>query len=192
MTNQTENTYIAQIKDIDSEIANVVKARLSDDRTSDKAARLLVAFVHSVERSSVEIDASSARLNVYAVEKINRIMQAIATENLSMIDDYTLALMINARSSKFAQFSSIEQQATMSSEIASDDINKTLRFRRTKGSSTASTQASSTRAALAALKIVTENARDSIAFNVESEESHVVKFFAMIRDKKFTSDMIKR
>lgn len=184
--------YIAQIENVDSAIAESARARINDARTSEKASRLLVSFVHATERADIELDASSARVNVYALEKITRVLQAIATDNLSFVDDYTKAIMLNARANKFAQFSSVEQQACLSHEIESEEIKATLRFRRAKGSSTASTQASSTRAALAALRIVTENARDAIAFNVDSEELHVQKFYAMIRDKSFTKDSVKR
>ena len=181
MTNQIDtikNTVVAKLT------ARAESALKDDNKSLHKkfmheAKSFKTAYAQVMHDNAISADFCDT-IAIYAMQKVRKLFDCLNRDSITNADQFTLHVLANAKHNKYSDLSSHEQNMSLSTSIDADDKTvKAIRYRRVKAASTATTQASSTRKALAALRIVNENADDSLTFNNESEEKHVSKFYEL-------------
>ena len=120
--------------------------------------------------------------NIYAVEKIAKILEALNAGNAELLDVHTRQICMNAAPA--ASMQNTKARAAVSSECGGEGISVITgdRVRRTYRASTASTQTSSTRSALDALGLLSEYRSRSREFTfADSKGAHML--FALFSEE---------
>lgn len=120
-------------------------------------------------------------LAVYALQKVRKMVIALAGTTKSALDGYSNAILFNLAS--LQNLTNKEARMTMSNSIEYSELEQVNAIKRTMNcnESTASTQASSTRMALRALNIcnvVKQKSSDVISFADNKASAQVIAFYA--------------
>lgn len=130
----------------------------------------------------VIFDSSFANRNVYALEKATKLAHAMKRDQANLIDSYTLAIARNALTRKDKRITNKEMNDTCDASANNSESMKATDIRLHRDASTATTQSSSSRVLLQALKIFIDD--NHASFLNDNELS--VKFIELIKkvDKK--------
>ena len=131
--------------------------------------------------STLKAESKNDFLAVYALQKVRKMVFALAGSTRSQLDGYTNAILTNL--SKLQTITSKEARMTMSNSIEYSELEQVNAIKRTMNcnESTASTQASSTRMMLRALNIcnvVKQKNNDVISFADTKQAEKVISFYA--------------
>jgi hypothetical protein len=140
----------------DARVIESAKARLSDSKTTERAARLILSYLHALTSSAIEADETFVLNNVYALEKATKLIRALQFKSSAMLDKYTLAIASAMNARKATRLTNAEQNAILAASIECESLRATDK-RLHKAASTATTQSSSTRVALQALNIARDD-----------------------------------
>lgn len=181
MTNQVDNLKNAVV----AKLTARAEAALKDDNKSlhkkfmHEAKSFTTAYAQAMHDNSITADFCDT-IAIYAMQKVRKLLNVINRGDINSADQFTLHVLANAKHNKWGDLNAHEQNMSLSASIDADGkTTNNIRYRRHKAPSTATTQASSTRKALAALTIANENADDSLTFNVDSESALVKKFYEL-------------
>lgn len=169
------NEFSAEVVALHSAIARAYldRSAIQAEKNNISGAKKLASYAKNfrIEYAAVmQANAIQAepiiKLAQYAFVKAAQICASVSA-NANKLDKYTHAILVNALALKSDTISNKLQNASACRDLETD---KTLKVRLQKGSSTADTQTSSTRQALAALNVATySEAEHSMTFNKESE-----------------------
>lgn len=153
-------------------VQNAIKKatqRINDNDMTERAEKHLVTFCAVAAKSTIEFDSNIVLANVYAVEKAKKIIQALETNVSSLIDKYTNAVTYNAlKRTKQRNLSNAEMNATICASLECETLSATMK-KLHKAESTATTQASSSRVALAHLNIATNDKANKTINFIDSD-----------------------
>jgi len=169
-------TTLNKAEKLQAQVHKALEARaaaaLSVDNTSLHDKFMTEKKMFKIEYAQVMLDNSIDakfvnNIAIYAMQKVRKILNAVHTKSTNKLDKYTSAILSNAQTRKNA-IDNKQQNASLASSIELETM-KAKDVRLHKAVSTASTQSSSTRKALQALKIATYDSENkTLNFQTES------------------------